>query len=114
MSGGQFDGLVRDRNPDTSWDAAAKQTTSKREALRDAIRVLLATHGNLTDEELADAYVDYQRGRDWLPMTTPQSLRTQRKWLEVNSVVRDTGERRRTRSGSTAAVWTLSPLGVRA
>ena len=109
---GRFDGIVRDRNPDTSWEAAAKQTFSKREALRAAIRVLLATRGDLSDEQIADAYVEYQRNRTWLPLTTPQSLRTQRKWLVVQGVVRDAGERRRTRSGSTATVWALTPFGA--
>lgn len=111
---GTFNGLVRDRNPDTSWDAAAKQTTSKREALQAAIRVLLATQGDLTDEQIADAYVEYQRTRSWLPLTTPQSLRTQRHALHVAGTVRDTGERRPTRAGSTAAVWTLTPFGASA
>lgn len=108
---GQFDGLVRDRNPETSWDAAARQTQEHRTAVASTIVILLSMHGPSTDEQIEDHYAEYIRTRPWITPVTPQSLRTRRKALWVEGRVRPTGEKQPTRSGSSAAVWALTPAG---
>lgn len=108
---GQFDGLVRDRNPETSWDAAAKQTEGQVTAVASTIVVLLSMHGPSTDEEIEAHYAEYVRTRPWISPVTAQSLRTRRKGLWTAAKVRPTGEKRPTRSGGSAVVWELVPSG---
>lgn len=106
-----YEGKVRARNPDTSWDAAARQTETKIEALRRTIVFLLATGGDMTDEGLVDAYAELRETRPELVDATPQSIRTRRHEALVDGRVRDTGRRARTRSGSTGAIWGITQHG---
>jgi len=108
---GQFDGIVRDRDPETSWDAAARQTDERVNHLQAAISVILGTRGPLTDEQLVDEYDAYRASRPRVLAVTPQSIRTRRHELHVAGKVRPTGQRRATRSGSSGTVWELVPIG---
>lgn len=106
MSTLTYGGNVRARDPETSWDAAALQTDTRAEQVKAVIVALLTTHGPLTDEQLVDRYDAAVFMRD-APAATPQNVRTRRKSLELDGVVRSTGSRARTRSGSTATVWAI-------
>jgi hypothetical protein len=106
-----FEGKVRDRDTDTSWDAASRQTEDKLAAVQQTIVVLLGTRGDMTDEALVDAYTEYRESRPQVANVTPQSIRTRRHELHVAGRVKDTGRRLPTRAGSTAAVWSITQHG---
>lgn len=107
----EFRGLVRDRDPETSWTAANLQTHNKSQALHRDILWILNTAGPLTDDEIAARYLVLVT--EW-PMlyrwATPQSLRTRRREMvdgrRGSSVcVRDTGEKRDSANGGPSTVW---------
>jgi hypothetical protein len=101
----EYRGRVRGSNPDTSWDAAAKQTTSKVERVQGAILDLLTRLGSQTHESLVEAYQGAAFLDDSIPDVTPQSIRTRARALATAGRIVDTGERRPTKAGATAAVW---------
>ncbi|PZF63333.1 hypothetical protein DEI81_07965 [Curtobacterium sp. MCBD17_013] len=108
---GFYDGKVRDRSPETSWDAAGRQTDDKTSQVAATIRVLLGARGPLTHEQLVDEYDRYVEGRPWLRRVTPQNVRTRTAAMHHAGTIRPTGERRPTRAGSFATVWELVPIG---
>ncbi|MEO5920462.1 MAG: hypothetical protein ABIQ01_04890 [Pseudolysinimonas sp.] len=65
---------VRSNDPDTSWRAASNITRADNETLKDAIYRILLTRGPMTDDALAEAYLDDQSN----PPRTPQRIRTAR------------------------------------
>ena len=78
---------------DTSQDAA-KAATPAMTARRQAVRDTLASWGPMTQEEIATFLA-------W-PI---QSVNPRVNELSRMNLIRDTGERRPTRSGKRAAVW---------
>jgi hypothetical protein len=100
-----YTGKVRSRDPESSWDAAARQTESRVTAVQTGILAVLRRYGPLSDEQIADRY----EAMAWLdpdmPKATGSSLRTRRKELELAGRVTATGTRVRTRTGSTAMTW---------
>lgn len=108
MSALEYRGKVRERDPEASWEAAARQTTQKVELIRSTICTLLGTHGPMTDEQLVDRFEAYAWLNPSVPNVTPQSIRTRRKALNVEGLVRDTGNRGRTRTGNTATIWAVA------
>jgi hypothetical protein len=104
--GTEFKGLVRARDPESSWDAAARQDLSRREQVKAAILTILLNHKNgLSDEQIADYYEAHRFAHPSIPAVTDQSLRTRRKALELEGKVHATGARIPTRHGATAAIW---------
>ncbi|UFS58919.1 hypothetical protein [Subtercola endophyticus] len=103
----EFKGKVRARDGEPSWEAAARQNDEKVDAVKDAIVYLLNAYGKSTDEELVDLYEAYVFTNPSTPPVTPQSVRTRRHALLLEGRVVNTNERRRTRSGSTGAVWAV-------
>lgn len=102
-----FRGKVRDRDPDTSWDAAELQTDQRISAVQAAIVTLLERCPS-TDEDLVDTY-EAQRFMDpEVPNVTPQSIRSRRNELHIAGRVVDSGIRGRTRTGRKAVVWALA------
>lgn len=65
---------VRSNDSDTSWRAASNITRAENESLKDAIYRILRNRGPLTDDALAEAYLDDQEN----PPRTPQRIRTAR------------------------------------
>jgi hypothetical protein len=102
----EFKGLVRDRDPESSWDAAAMQDASRVEQVKAAIlTILLINKRGLSDEQIADHYEARRFAHPSMPAVTDQRLRTVRKALQLEGKVRATGERIATRHGATATVW---------
>ncbi|OIH95097.1 hypothetical protein [Curtobacterium sp. MCBA15_001] len=111
MTASTYDGRVRDRDPDTSWAAADQQSDGKTSQVVATIRVLLGSRGPLTHEELVDAYAEYGAEKPWVKTVTAQSIRTRTAEMHRRAEVRDTGQRRPTKAGGSAAVWELVPIG---
>jgi hypothetical protein len=111
MTASTYDGRVRDRDPDTSWAAADQLTDEKTSQVVSTIRVLLGSRGPLTHEQLVDAYDEYAADKPWIRSVTAQNIRTRAAELHRRAEVRDTGLRRPTKAGGSAAVWELVPLG---
>lgn len=98
---------ARATDPQESHDAAASTDIagSHRHVLN-----LLAFYGESTDEQLVQhANDDWARFED--TFYSPSRLRTARKELADQGLVRDTGARRLTRSKRYAAVWTVTSTG---
>lgn len=104
----EFRGKVRDRDPETSWDAAALQTSDKLDRREADILALLAEHGEMSDEQLYDRCTAFYDANPTTPRSTPQAVRTSRHALVLKGRIKDTGRRAPTRSGSTAAIWTVA------
>lgn len=98
-------GLVRARDLDTSWDAAARQDPKRRDLIAREILRTLHVNGPMSDEQMWAHYEQRRTLAGHLPMTTPQAVRTIRHKLTLAGTVRDTGRRTRTLTGSTATVW---------
>lgn len=105
----EYRGKVRAHDVEASWEAAATQTRSKSAVVQAVILWLLERHGAMTDERLVELYREMAAEFDTVPRVTPQSVRTNRHALHVQASVIMTGERRRTRLGNTATVWSLAP-----
>lgn len=104
----EYAGRVRARDPETSWDAAARQDESKADLVEGVIATLLITYGPLTDEELVDRFEAHAFMHTGVPRVTAQNIRTRRKALQLAGQVQDTGRRAPTRAGSTATVWAIA------
>ena len=111
MTASTYDGRVRDRDPDTSWAAADQLTDEKTSQVAATVRVLLGSRGPLTHEELVDAYGEYAADKPWIRTVTAQNIRTRVAEMHRRAEVRDSGQRRPTKAGGSAAVWELVPLG---
>ena len=93
---------ARHTDPQTSHDAADAHA-NQRDTDRDKVRVLLSKHPNgLTDFELADLMKRQQT-----------SVGKRRGELRDAGLVRDSGRRRPSPSGSAAIVWESVPVGQR-
>lgn len=105
----EYKGIVRGRDPETSWFAASQQTKSKSAVLRDDIEWILRIAGPLNDTEIMDRYDTAQL---YDPMryrtATPQSIRTRRHELEVKGVVVATGTKRPSEHGGPSTVWRVA------
>jgi hypothetical protein len=102
----EYRGKVRARDPETSWEAAARQTPTKTAALR--ARIYEALSGRpMTDEELL-----ISAGR--ITSTSPSGVRTRRHELVLAGFVSelrdDDGQtvKRDTLGGSPSIVWQVA------
>jgi len=102
----EFKGKVRARDPETSWESAARQTPTKTAALR--ARIYEALSGRpMTDEELL-----ISAGR--ITSTSPSGVRTRRHELVLAGFVSelrdDDGQtvKRDTLGGSPSIVWQVA------
>lgn len=97
---------VRESDPLTSRDAAAKQTRANSEIIREHIVRLLKLYGPMTDEEIE---ARYRTGREAAPSlypnASPSGLRSRRSELRAEGYVRATAEKRPTRLGMASIVW---------
>ncbi|GAA1768449.1 hypothetical protein [Agromyces humatus] len=100
--------IARPRDPETSWEAADAQTTTRRQLVQAAIVTLINNHGPLSDERLVDLYEAHRFMHPSVPEATPQSIRTRRNELVVEGKVRAASQRGRTRTGSSCQLWTLA------
>lgn len=90
---------VRDRDRDTSWEAAAAQTNGKTAELQRSIYELLLMVGPMTDDQLR------ARLRFLKVAHTRSGVSTRRFELELAGWVRATDERRQSDAGKMATVW---------
>lgn len=102
----EYKGIVRTRDPETSWFAASQQTKSRSAILRADIHWILTVVGPLNDSEIVARYdaaqmLDPLRYRN----ATPQSVRTRRHELEVVGLVADTDTKRPSEHGGPSTVW---------
>ncbi|WP_022891225.1 hypothetical protein [Agromyces subbeticus] len=100
--------IARPHDPETSWNAAEAQTTSRRQLVQAAIVTLINNHGPLSDERLVDLYEAHCFMHPSVPPATPQNVRTRRSELVAEGKVRAASQRGRTRTGSTCQLWTLA------
>ena len=103
--------LYRRTDPTTSALAAASLDSLPER--RQAVYGVLAEHGPLTDEALAEVYAGLADA-GLVPAQSPSGLRTRRSELVRSDLVVDTGERGRTATGRVAVVWAAVPLERRA
>lgn len=100
-----YRGKVRDRDPETSWNAAGKQDSGKVDLVKGIIHLLLMHCGEMTDEQLVREYNTYCSEYPSFPRVTPQSVRTRRAALVREGRVINTNTRGRTALGNTATIW---------
>lgn len=100
-----YHGKVRDRDPDSSWEAAGRQTDSRVGELKAVILTLFRQFGSMSDEALVDRYEAHRWLNPGVPQVTPQSIRTRRHELTVAGTVFDTRMRGTTRTGSSCTIW---------
>jgi len=91
---------VRKYDPDTSFEAATKQSPVKSQILYRAIQILL-TRKPHTDDEMMDAL-----NAAGIPFTA-SGLRTRRKELVTAGWVKDSGEKRLSNAKQPSIVWML-------
>lgn len=105
-----YRGKVRDRDPDTSWDAAAGQTRTKTWFLREEVYAILEHHGPMTDDELFAFRETLRSTRpdDHSP-ATPQSVRSRRSELHYLGRVVWTGDKRPSANGHPSNLWAVAP-----
>jgi hypothetical protein len=91
--------LARGGDPETSHEAARSivELTEKQEFLR----ALLRREGPSTDEEIWNHMIICIG----FPLMSESGARTRRAELVAMNAVRDSGKRRKTRSGRNAIVW---------
>lgn len=111
----EYAGKVRHRDPETSWEAAGKQTKSKTQQLQDHLEGILSTSGPMTDDELL---AHYEKLRDLRPRryrdVTPQSVRSRRSELRAAGRVEDSGTKRPSSNGGPSIVWQATTAGRQA
>ena len=90
---------VRDRDRDTSWEAARAQTNGKTAELQRLIYDLLTFLGPLTDDEMRAEM------RNLNVAHTRSGVSTRRFELELAGWVRATDERRQSDAGKPSTVW---------
>lgn len=114
----EYEGKVRARDPETSWDAAAKQTRGNTQRLQDELLALFETFGPMTDDELIERRKQYYleaesvydpNGTNPAPFyATPQSIRSRRSELVTAGKVVWTGDKRTSNHGGPSRVWRLA------
>ena len=87
-----FTGKVRATDPDTSWDAAKRQTNSRTNRLKAEIVVLLSVAGPMNDGEIQKfreqvRFDNHGRSTNWAHATA-QSVRSRRASLVAEGKVR--------------------------
>lgn len=87
--------LVRRRDPDTSWEAASRQTEGNRARLQRRIYARLLVDGPMTHEEL----------HELLWFESPSGVRSRCSELVEAGWVVDSGERGRTATGGSSIMW---------
>lgn len=95
---------TRRKHPGTSHDAA--RSVEALTAKRESVLLVLSNYGRGTEEQIADWYA-LARSTDArrYPGQSPSGLRARRSELVTLGLVRDSGERKRTRYGRQAIVW---------
>jgi hypothetical protein len=94
-----LEGKVRDRDRDTSWEAAAAQTNGKTAELQKRLYDLLLMDGPMTDDELR------ARLRFLKVPHTRSGVSTRRCELWLAGWVVPTAKRRQSDAGKGATVW---------
>jgi hypothetical protein len=94
--------FARKSDPETSHDAA--DSVRNLTELQKVIQQIL-TLNKLTDEELVEFWPKIESQNPWLPKASPQSIRSRRKELVGKGLVFATRERRITKYGRKAIVW---------
>ena len=94
-----LDGKVRDRDRDTSWEAASAQTNGKTAELQRHIYNLLVARGPMTDDQIR------ARMRMHGVQHTRSGVSTRRFELELAGWVKATPERRQSDAGKPSTVW---------
>lgn len=105
-----FSGKVRDRDPETSWNAAAINPGCWSELQAEVVSIL-RDRGPLTDEAIYREYVVRRRLANVMPRRE-QRVRTARKELELSGFVTASKLQGRTASGRSATVWKLTEKGM--
>lgn len=105
-----FEGKVRDRDPETSWNAAAINPDDWSE-LQSEVVDILRDRGPLTDEAIYREYVARRRHHALKPRRE-QRVRTARKELQLGGFVTVSKLPGRTASGRNATVWKLTEKGM--
>jgi hypothetical protein len=103
----KYHGLVRARDPESSWDAAGQQDTAKVNRVQSTILALFSRHGDMHDETLVERYTAVERTDPTVQRATAQSVRSRRHELQVMGLIRDTGRHGTTSLGNRAAVFGL-------
>lgn len=93
--------VARRTDPSTSHAAAASISSSKLRSSQVAVLEWLREHGPATDEALVELYNG--------PDQSPSGLRTRRRELVEQRLVRDSGARQPLASGRMAIVWEVVP-----
>jgi hypothetical protein len=101
----EFRGLVRPRDPSSSWDAAGQQDEAKLGRVQTTIVALFQIHGPMTDETLVERYTALESTDPDVQRASAQSVRSRRHELQVKGLVRDTGRQGRTTLGNAATIW---------
>lgn len=91
--------MVRSRDPETSWDAAASISEDTLNELESFILVALREQP-MADHELVE-YAAFH----FKFLVSPQRIRTLRKYLELGGFVEWNGGHHRTPSGRLTRVW---------
>lgn len=105
-----YDGKVRDRDPETSWDAAAINPADWSE-LQSEVVSILRDRGPLTDEAIYREYIVRRRHNGAKPRRE-QRVRTARHELQLSDFVTQSKLPGKTASGRTATVWKLTEKGM--
>jgi hypothetical protein len=97
---------ARRENPETSFWAAASVTdlTQKQKAVIDILRRL---GGEATDETIRNRYEASHDFNEGFPQQSESGLRTRRKELVTRGDIRDSGRKRKLKSGRLAVVWEI-------
>jgi predicted ArsR family transcriptional regulator len=85
---------ARPTDPETSWAAARSITDEQVSRSQRIVYAVLQSRGPMTDEELVS-----------LVAMSPSGTRTRRKELVEEGLVRDSGNRKFTKTGRQAVVW---------
>lgn len=96
-------GKVRDRDPDTSWNAAAQINTVSWSELQENILAILRDRGPSTDDEIFHEYMVRS-----LPRRTPQRLRTARQELTLAGAISESNVVGLSRYGNSSKRWEAS------
>jgi hypothetical protein len=102
-----YHGLVRARDPGSSWEAAGQQNDVKIGRVTATILDLYKRFGPMIDEELCARYAEVEQSDPTVQRATAQSIRSRRHEAVVQSLVRDTRRHRPTSLGNPASVHAL-------
>lgn len=92
----------------TSIEAAVAASPTIRAHVQATIVTLLKEYGPLTDEEIVERYLARAGSHPFVPLVTPQRIRTARHALVLDGQVHDTQALGFSRLGHRATVWGLT------